>query len=212
MNKKSIVALLLCICMIGTFTNVNVSAKTKTEKEGKEVGADDNFFSKDFKEFFENSFGFIGKTTKKVVEASAKTDVPVYTVTDEEYEILCRIVEAETDGTLEQKQNVCSCVMSRVESKEFPNTIKGVVFQKTQFTPIIDGRYYSVTVSDRTKEAVNNILQDGIKFTDVNGNVDTKVRYLFFCAYGTEKRSNFFAGMDKKETAMLDGTHRYYKG
>ena len=65
MNKKSIVALLLCICMIGTFTNVNVSAKTKTEKEGKEVGADDNFFSKDFKEFFENSFGFIGKTTKK---------------------------------------------------------------------------------------------------------------------------------------------------
>ena len=90
----------------------------------------------------------------------------IYEATEEEKEILYRIVEAEaTDGTVRQKMNVASCIMARVESDEFPDTIKGVVFEKYkdtwQFTPLGDGRYYSVKITEDTKDAVNKVLESG---------------------------------------------------
>lgn len=80
-----------------------------------------------------------------------------------DYEILCRIVEAEvTGGDLESKMIVANVVLNRVGSTKFPNTIEGVVFEssggKYQFSPIYDGRYYSVNISDTTKEAVDRVL------------------------------------------------------
>lgn len=153
---------------------------------------------------------FFVKDTKASVKKEKEN---AYTVTDEELEILYRIVEAETDGTLEQKINVCSCIFSRIESTEFPDTVKKVVFQKSQFSPISDGRYYTVKVSDRTKEAVEYVLKNGITFFDKDGNIDTKTRYLFFCSYGC--KSSYFAKKDTKlankgKECMRDGTHRYY--
>lgn len=138
---------------------------------------------------------------------NAPEPAPVYNVTDEEYEILCRIAEAEaTGGTVEQKANVVSCVFARVESDEswIPDTIKKVVFQPGQFSPIDDGRYYSVTVTDSTREAVDYVLMNG-KTHD----------YIFFCSYGCKSR--MFAGFDRKlkekgEECYRDGIHRYYYG
>lgn len=84
-------------------------------------------------------------------------------LSEEDYEILCRIVEAEaTDGTIENKRNVTSCILTRVNSSDWPNTVKGVVFQKDQFTPIKDGRYYTVTITESTREAVWLTLEEGL--------------------------------------------------
>lgn len=86
-----------------------------------------------------------------------------YILDSESYDILCRIVEAEaTGGTVEQKRNVASCVLTRVASPNWPNTVKGVVFDGIQFSPTIDGRYYSVSITESTIEAVDLTLQEGL--------------------------------------------------
>ncbi len=93
-----------------------------------------------------------------VIERKAK-----YTLSKEDYEVLLKIVEAEAGGEdITGKMLVAGVVMNRVESNKFPDTVKGVVFQRengvAQFSPIADGRYDKVTVSEETKEAVEKVL------------------------------------------------------
>lgn len=144
------------------------------------------------------------KPTEEMVEDDTDNLVyGYYTITKEELQILYRIVEAEaTDGTIEQKQNVASCIFARVESEEWPNSVKKVVFQKSQFSPISDGRYYSVKITEDTKTAVNYIVENGKQHN-----------YIFFCSYGC--KSSYFAAKDRKLAAKgqkcyRDGIHRYY--
>lgn len=86
-------------------------------------------------------------------------------------EMLFRVVESEaTGGTIEQKKNVMSCVLARMRSPEFPNTVEGVIFEKGQFAVISDKRYYNVKVTESTKKAVIEVLLCGMT-TDC----------LFFC-------------------------------
>lgn len=82
----------------------------------------------------------------------------------EEIEILQRIVEAEATGEdIKGKILVANVVMNRVEDKNFPDTIKEVVFQKSggtyQFSPIKDKRYWSVKVTKETITAVDRVMQ-----------------------------------------------------
>ena len=98
---------------------------------------------------------------------------------EESRAILERIVEAEaTGGNVSQKMNVASCVLARVQSTDWPDTVKDVVFQVTsgtyQFTPLKDGRYYTVTITDATKEAVENVAKSGLTHS-----------CLWFCSKGS---------------------------
>ena len=75
---------------------------------------------------------------------------------------LYRIVEAEaTNGDKQSKKNVAHVILNRVKSSKFPNTISGVVFAKHQFSPISDGRFYSVTIKESTKQAVIEAYEEG---------------------------------------------------
>ena len=65
----------------------------------------------------------------------------VISFSDQDYEVLKRIVEAEAGG--------CA---------EFPSTITDVVYQRSQFSPVSDGRLNSCSVSEKTVEAVNRAL------------------------------------------------------
>ena len=98
---------------------------------------------------------------KKAVATKTNYQKPI---SKKEYAILTRIVEAETTGgDIKSKQIVANVILNRVEASGFPNTIEEVVFQKTgsifQFSPILDGRYYSVTVTKETKKAVEQALK-----------------------------------------------------
>ncbi|WP_099467888.1 cell wall hydrolase [Konateibacter massiliensis] len=78
--------------------------------------------------------------------------------TEEEIAILWRIVEAEaTAGDFDNKVNVANVVFNRVDSEDFPDTISDIVFQKnskvTQFSPVSDGRFWKIEVSEETKLA-----------------------------------------------------------
>lgn len=87
----------------------------------------------------------------------------VLSISEKEKNILYRIVEAEAGGeNFRGKLLVANVILNRVASTQFPNDIKSVVFQssggKYQFSPIKDGRYFSVTISEETKQAVNKAL------------------------------------------------------
>ena len=74
--------------------------------------------------------------------------------------ILERIVEAEAgDQDLKGRIMVANVIMNRVKSNHFPDTVKGVVFAHRQFSPIQNGSYYRVSVSEKTKQAVKKALK-----------------------------------------------------
>lgn len=122
-----------------------------------------------------------------------------YRITETDLAILERIVEAEaTDGTLKQKMNVASCILSRVESKEFPNTVESVVYQTGQFSPLRDGRYYTVEVTESTRLAVRTVLNEGKLHS-----------YLYFCADCDSYRYGWFSTLKE---FYFDGIHHYFTG
>lgn len=83
----------------------------------------------------------------------------------EEQAILERIVEAEAgDQDLKGRILVANVIMNRVKSGHFPDSVKGVVFAHRQFSPISNGSYYRVSVSDKTKKAVKKAL-DGVDYS-----------------------------------------------
>ena len=132
-----------------------------------------------------------------------------YIVTDKEKEILFRIVEAEaTGGTVSQKMNVASCVLARVESPDWGDTIEKVVFDHSngvwQFSPLGDGRYYSVSITDSTKVAVDNVLKYG-KTHDCQ----------WFCSDGSYNKKNDkgeYVSYHRKyhEWSFFDEMHHYF--
>lgn len=84
-------------------------------------------------------------------------------ITEEDKEVLLRIVEAEaTCEDVKGRMLVANVILNRVLSEKFPDNIAEVVFQNNgvtyQFSPIKDGRYWTVTVSEKTKEAVERVL------------------------------------------------------
>lgn len=80
-----------------------------------------------------------------------------------DYDALLRIVEAEaTGGDLKSKILIANVVLNRVNDSHFPETVNEVVFQYSggspQFSPVEDGRIYSVEVTNETIEAVDRAL------------------------------------------------------
>lgn len=121
-------------------------------------------------------------------------------------QILERIVEAEAGGENQKgKILVANVILNRVRHKEFPNTIKGVVFahkgSRYQFSPIADGRYYKVHVSGDTKKAVRQALQG----------VDGSKGALYFM----ERRAADSSNVTWFDTALTRlfryGCHEFYK-
>lgn len=127
-----------------------------------------------------------------------------YIIADEEKEILFRIVEAEaTGGTITQKMNVASCIIARMESKSWPDTIKGVVFQHNngvwQFTPLGDGRYYTVAITDSTRHAVDRVLKWGKTHN-----------YLWFCSDESYNSGHSWHRKNLVYDGFFDGEHHYF--
>ena len=103
----------------------------------------------------------VAEETAAEETTEAATPSYVISVSDEDYCNLLRIVEAEAGGSdTMTKMMVAGVIINRVRTWGFPDTITGVIFQGNgeQFTPIADGRFYSVTISSTTYDAVNRVL------------------------------------------------------
>lgn len=126
-------------------------------------------------------------------------------VTATEYDNLLRIVEAEAGGEdFIGKMLVANVILNRVENEQFPNSINEVIFQAnngvTQFSPISDGRFYSVKISKETVEAVNKVLQGE----------DNSQGALYFAARKAADKENMRWFDEELEWLFAYGGHEFF--
>ena len=79
--------------------------------------------------------------------------------TDEDYQVLLRIVQAEV-GICDPKGKilVADVIINRVLSGKFPDSVKAVVYQPSQFQPVSNGTINTVKVTAETIECVDRAL------------------------------------------------------
>ncbi len=128
-----------------------------------------------------------------------------HSATAEDFDILCRIVEAEATGEKTVgKILVANVILNRVNSKSFPNSIEGVVFQKIgdsyQFSPTKDGRYWTVEITDSTIEAVERALS--------GEDYSQGALFFFERARTTAKKAAWF---DSLKFILKYGCHEFFK-
>ena len=118
-------------------------------------------------------FGLLntGSEEKEEAEASRKAEeerraARRIKVSDEDYQVLLRIVQAEA-GVCDEKGKilVADVIINRVLSGKFPGNVKGVVYQTSQFQPVSNGRINSVKVTAETIRCVDRAL-DGEDYSN----------------------------------------------
>lgn len=179
-----------------------------------------NLQNMSFKQYGEvlNTVEPIKKETKvsksnKVVKKSSnkskskKSNEKSYKIFDdfskEDRFILYRIVEAEAgDGNIQAKKNVAHVIFNRLKSKKFANNVHDVVFDKHQFSPISDGRYWKVTIADSTKDAVIKAYEEG----------DTTGGALYFANMKYVSNAKTRAWFNSMKCLFTDSiNHSFYK-
>lgn len=103
-----------------------------------------------------------------LVEAVVESTKRQTTLTDEELQLLLRVVSAESRGeSLEAQYTVACVIFNRMESEIFPNTLTEVIMQSGQFTCVSNGAIYSAPITESVAQAVimamdNNTLDPTI--------------------------------------------------
>ena len=100
---------------------------------------------------------------QRVVDYAIMEKEYKYRLQEADYEALLKIVQAEAGNEDEEgKMLVAGVVMNRVNSKRFPNSVCEVVMQQKngayQFSPVANGSYQKVKVSEETVHAVERVL------------------------------------------------------
>lgn len=109
-------------------------------------------------------------TTKSKTEEST-SDNAVISYTDEEFEMLCYVLQGEVGNCSEgSKIAVANVVINRVKSSQFPNTIEGVLTAPNQFTAITG--YYN-----RTKTPTQNTIDCAKRALEGEDNTNGAIFY-----------------------------------
>lgn len=104
------------------------------------------------------------------------------TISDEEFNYLCRCVEAEAgDQPYLGKCYVVDCILNRVDSNGFPNDVISVINETHkrkdgticyQFETVLNGQIWKVEVTEETRQAVREELENRKNY-----------EMLYFCMY-----------------------------
>lgn len=154
-----------------------------------------------------------GKTAKKTAKKTVKSMAATSTyrssygdITKEEMGMLERIVQAEAGGEdMKGKILVANVILNRVANKSFPDSIEGVIFQKKksgyQFSPVGNGRYWKVKISDDTEKAVERAMKGE----------DYSQGALYFVARKRANSSSMRWFDQKLDRLFKHGGHEFYK-
>ena len=128
-----------------------------------------------------------------------------FEVTDKDFEALLKIVEAEaTNEDLTGRILVANVVFNRARWSSFPDTVYDVIHQqykgKYQFSPLSDGRYYTVKVTDMTRKAVELALE-GIDYSE---------EALFFAARSMANPKSMRWFDSKLDKVLKHGAHEFF--
>lgn len=134
------------------------TASAQTEESVRLLTTEDiwrEIFAEVQEEAKERGLDLMSSSTDHIVNYHGKR----FAITDDDYQVLLRIVQAEAGGEdIKGRMLVANVVLNRLEIGFGGKTISDVVFAKNQFAPIEDGRFFTVTVDDVTIEAVERVL------------------------------------------------------
>ena len=162
-------------------TGVYAAEATSEEKQVKATSISDQLTNESLSELIVSTVETAESTASiQTGEENVETEIPAensvsepQTVAEEkdktltleynDYNVLLKIVEAEAGGEdLTGKMLVANVILNRVNSDRFPNTVTEVVYQKSngsaQFSPTVDGRIDTVSISQETLTAVERVL------------------------------------------------------
>lgn len=129
-----------------------------------------------------------------------------YELSKKDYQALLRIVQAEAGNEDKKgKMLVAGVVLNRTKHADFPNTVEEVVLQNEngayQFSPVANGSYYTVNVSEETIEAVDTVL----------AGEDVTKGALYFAArkYAQPENMQWFDA--SLERLFVHGGHEFFK-
>ncbi|HWT76023.1 MAG TPA: cell wall hydrolase [Mobilitalea sp.] len=146
------------------------------------------------------------ETTANTYSVKVASNDSAITVSENDVTMLERIVEAEASGEdMVGKILVANVIFNRMADEAFPDTVKGVIFQKVdgdyQFSPVANDRYWSVKVSKETKKAVQRAL-DGEDYSD---------GALYFIARKRTSSQSAEWFDDNLKWLFKHGGHEFYK-
>jgi len=109
----------------------------------------------------ENSIIRQGQKLKLPILNLSKRQVLARTISHSDIEIMARTIHGEARGEPYMGQvAVGAVIINRILSNEFPDTIKGVIYQKNQFTAVSDGQIHYTpnnTAYRAAREAINGV-------------------------------------------------------
>ena len=152
--------IIITIIMIIALCNM---PKVIAEKEDTSKSVSESYSNKTTTPYVSNLVTFEPQTE----EESSEVEVDYYPEftyskdwsTEESY-LLARIAMAEAEGcNIQTKTLIIMCVLNRVWSDKFPDTIKEVIFQENQFSPIDNGRWDRVEPNEDCYEAVKIVME-----------------------------------------------------
>ena len=161
--RKNMIWHIIIITIIMIIALCNMPRVVIAEKEDTSKSVSESYSNKTTKPYVSNLITFEPQTE----EESSEVEVdyyPEFTYSKDwsakESYLLARIAMAEAEGCNTQtKTLIIMCVLNRVWSDEFPDTIEEVIFQENQFSPIDNGRWDRVEPNEDCYEAVKVVME-----------------------------------------------------
>lgn len=160
---KNMIWHIIIITIIMIIALCNMPRVVIAEKEDTSKSVSESYSNKTTMPYVSNLVTFEPQTE----EESSEVEVdyyPEFTYSKDwsakESYLLARIAMAEAEGCNTQtKTLIIMCVLNRVQSDEFPNTIEEVIFQENQFSPIDNGRWDRVEPNEDCYKAVKIVME-----------------------------------------------------
>ena len=153
--------IIVTIIMIIALCNMPKVAISENENTSKNVG--ESYSDKTTTYYTSNLVTFKPQAKAKAKEELNEAEINCCYELDlsaEESYLLAKIAMAEAEGCNTQtKTLIIMCVLNRVLSDEFPDTIEEVIFQENQFSPIDNGRWDRVEPNEDCYEAVKVVME-----------------------------------------------------
>lgn len=167
---RNLVWHIIIITIIMIIALYNMPRIVIVEKEDISKSASESYSNKTTTSYVYNLVTFEPQTE----EESSEVEVdyyPEFTYSKDwsaqESYLLARITMAEAEGCNTQtKTLIIMCVLNRVWSDEFPDTIEEVIFQENQFSPIDNGRWDRVEPNEDCYEAVKVVMEAKYDYSD----------------------------------------------
>ncbi len=196
MLKKAMVVATLSLSLFGLNSQTDAATTTHTVKSGEtywkiaqKYGVSVNYLQS------------INNKSNSALYIGQKLVLPNTPITQADKDLMARLVSAEAKGEpYAGKVAVATVILNRVDSVEFPNTVKGVVYENVSghyaFTPVQNGAINQAADAN-SKKAVEEALEFRGKG---NGS-------LYF--YNPETSTSRW--INSRETTVMIGNHKFAK-